>query len=76
MLCRMGLGAGEIIVIVLIAAVLFGANKLPALGDGLGKAIRGFKKAVNSVEDGAKDVVSDVTDESSAKAKPPTAPKA
>jgi sec-independent protein translocase protein TatA len=66
-----GMGTGELVVIVLIAAVLFGANKLPALGDGLGKAIRGFKKAVNTVEDNAKAVV-DVTDD--AQSKPPAPP--
>jgi sec-independent protein translocase protein TatA len=68
----MGLGTGELVVIMLLVAVLFGANKLPALGDGLGKAIRGFKKAVNSVEDGAKSATSDVTEEAPAK---PPAPK-
>jgi sec-independent protein translocase protein TatA len=52
MLGRMfGMGTGEIIVILVIATVLFGANKLPQLGDGLGKAIRGFKKAVDGSED-------------------------
>jgi sec-independent protein translocase protein TatA len=77
MLSRMGLGTGELIVIVLIAAVLFGANKLPALGDGLGKAIRGFKKAVNTVEDDAKSVVSDVTEAGKdAQTKPPAPPAA
>jgi len=42
----MSLGPGEIIVILLIVAVLFGGSKLPQLGEGLGKAIRGFKNAV------------------------------
>ncbi len=39
----MDLGMGELIVIFLVVLLLFGANKLPALGEGLGKAIRGFK---------------------------------
>jgi sec-independent protein translocase protein TatA len=52
MLARMfGLGMGEIIVILAILTVLFGATKLPQLGDGLGKAIRGFKKAVEGGSD-------------------------
>jgi sec-independent protein translocase protein TatA len=42
-----GLGTPEIIVIALLCIVLFGAKKLPQLGDGLGKAIRGFQKAVS-----------------------------
>mgnify|MGYP001274358568 CR=1 FL=1 len=39
------LGMGELLVILLIVIVLFGANKLPALGAGLGQGIRSFKKA-------------------------------
>ncbi len=39
----MNLGFGELLVILIIVLVLFGANRLPTLGEGLGKAIRGFK---------------------------------
>ena len=46
-----GMGTGEIILIALVVLVLFGANKLPQLGDGLGKALRGFKKAMSSVDE-------------------------
>ena len=42
----MGLGFGELIVILIIVLLLFGANRLPAMGAGLGKAIRGFKGAM------------------------------
>ncbi len=42
----MDLGMGELIVIFLVVLLLFGANKLPALGEGLGKAMRGFRDAV------------------------------
>jgi sec-independent protein translocase protein TatA len=38
-----GLGFPEMVVILIIALVIFGPNRLPALGEGLGKAIRGFK---------------------------------
>jgi sec-independent protein translocase protein TatA len=38
----MGLGTGEIILIFIVLMVLFGAKKLPQLGDGLGKALRGI----------------------------------
>jgi sec-independent protein translocase protein TatA len=41
-----GLGTGELVIILLVLVVLFGATKLPQLGEGLGKALRGFKGAV------------------------------
>jgi sec-independent protein translocase protein TatA len=41
-----GLRTGELVIILLIVVVLFGANKLPQLGAGLGQSIRGFKKAL------------------------------
>ena len=40
-----GLGTGELIIILLIILVIFGAGKLPEIGSGLGKAIQNFKKA-------------------------------
>lgn len=40
-----GIGLPELLVILLIALVIFGAGKLPEIGTGLGKAIRGFKDA-------------------------------
>ncbi len=43
----MGLGTGEIILIFLVVMVVFGASKLPQLGDGLGRAIKNFKRAVS-----------------------------
>jgi sec-independent protein translocase protein TatA len=42
-------GMGELIVILLIVLVVFGANKLPGIGDALGRSIKNFKKA-SSVE--------------------------
>ena len=53
----MGLGTGEIILIFLVVMVVFGASKLPQLGDGLGRAIKNFKRAVtgaNEIEVAAK----------------------
>jgi sec-independent protein translocase protein TatA len=43
-----GLGMGELVMILVIVTVVFGATKLPQLGDGLGKAIRNFKKSVDT----------------------------
>jgi sec-independent protein translocase protein TatA len=48
-----GLGMPELIVILLIVLIVFGAGKLPEIGEGLGKAIRGFKKGVSDGEDHA-----------------------
>lgn len=42
----MRLGAGEIIVILLILLLLFGGRKLPQLAEGMGKALKNFRKAV------------------------------
>jgi sec-independent protein translocase protein TatA len=45
------LGAGEILIIVLVVLLLFGAKKIPELAQGLGKGIREFKKGIKDVED-------------------------
>ena len=45
-----GLGVGELLVILVIVLIIFGAGKLPEIGGGMGKAIRNFKKATNEVE--------------------------
>jgi len=46
-----GLGGGEIILILFIILLLFGAKKLPELAKGLGKGINEFKKASNEIKD-------------------------
>jgi len=45
------LGMGELLVILVIVIVLFGANKLPQLGAGLGNGIRSFKRALGGGDD-------------------------
>jgi len=42
-----GIGFSELLVILLIVLIIFGAGKLPQIGEGLGKAIRGFKKGLS-----------------------------
>ena len=42
-----GIGMPELIVILLIVLIIFGAGKLPEIGTGLGRAIRGFKKGMS-----------------------------
>jgi len=44
-------GMGELIVILLIVLVVFGANKLPGIGDALGRSIKNFKRASKVEED-------------------------
>jgi sec-independent protein translocase protein TatA len=46
-----GMGFGELVLVLIIVVVVFGASKLPQLGDGLGKAIKNFKRAVNSQDE-------------------------
>jgi sec-independent protein translocase protein TatA len=45
-----GIGIPELIIILVIILLIFGAGKLPELGNSLGKAIKGFKTAVDSSE--------------------------
>jgi sec-independent protein translocase protein TatA len=42
-----GLGMQELMVIMVIVVVLFGATRLPQLGSGIGKAISNFKQGIN-----------------------------
>ncbi len=49
-------GMGELIIILLIVLVLFGATKLPEIGRALGKAIKEFKKAGKEVKDDIEEV--------------------
>ncbi len=44
----MGLGFGELVLIVIILLVVFGGAKLPQIGDALGRAIKNFKRGVVS----------------------------
>jgi len=44
------LGFTELILILFIVLVIFGAGKLPQLGEGIGKAIKGFKKSVHEAD--------------------------
>ena len=46
-----GIGLPELLVILLICLLLFGANKLPEIGKSLGEGIREFKRAMKEGED-------------------------
>lgn len=43
------IGAGELILVLIIALVIFGPAKLPEIGRSLGKGIREFKKATKDI---------------------------
>ncbi|MBG0775865.1 MAG: twin-arginine translocase TatA/TatE family subunit [Desulfovibrionaceae bacterium] len=45
------IGTTELLVILVIVLVIFGAGKLPEIGGGIGKAIRNFKKASNEPDE-------------------------
>lgn len=48
-------GIGELIIILVIVLVIFGAGKLPQVGSSLGTAIRDFKDSVKKPEDETKE---------------------
>ena len=43
------MGISELIIILVIVLIIFGAGKLPQIGEGVGKALKGFKKEVNDI---------------------------
>ncbi len=45
------LGATEIILILLVILIFFGARKIPELAQGLGKGLREFRKAAREIQD-------------------------
>jgi sec-independent protein translocase protein TatA len=46
-----GLGMQELIIILIIVVILFGATRLPELGRGIGQAIKNFKKATSEPDE-------------------------
>ncbi len=46
-----GLGAWELVLILIIVLLVFGAGRLPQLGAGIGKGIRNFKKSLKGEDE-------------------------
>ncbi len=46
-----GIGMPELIIILIIILIIFGAGKLPEIGSGIGKGIKNFKKATNQAQE-------------------------
>jgi sec-independent protein translocase protein TatA len=57
MLAIFNLGGGEIILILAIVLILFGAKKLPELARGLGQGIKEFKKATDNASAGMRQAI-------------------
>jgi len=75
MLPGMRLGFGEILIVLVVVLLIFGANKIPQLGDALGKGIRNFRKATR--EDDAIDVTPEKgSSDRLGDSRPPQAPSA
>ena len=55
-----GLGTGEILVILFVILLLFGAKKLPELAKGWGKGVNEFKKAQNEIKEEVKKATDDI----------------
>jgi sec-independent protein translocase protein TatA len=47
----MGLGFGELIILLIIVLLVFGAGKLPQIGDALGKSKKNFKRASSAQDE-------------------------
>ena len=50
-----GLGTTELIIILVLVLVIFGAGKLPQVGGALGKGLRNFKEGVKDIDEEEQD---------------------
>jgi sec-independent protein translocase protein TatA len=46
-----GLGPGELVLVLVIVLLIFGASRLPQIGEGLGKAVRNLKRGLSTDDD-------------------------
>ncbi|HTR81020.1 MAG TPA: twin-arginine translocase TatA/TatE family subunit [Bacteroidota bacterium] len=59
----MNLGAPELLLILFVILILFGAKKIPELAQGLGKGVKEFRKAMKDVQDETDEDASKKTEE-------------
>jgi sec-independent protein translocase protein TatA len=52
---------GELFIILIMVLIIFGAGKLPQIGDALGKGIKNFKKATKEIQEEVDEVKDEVT---------------
>ena len=57
--CIFNLGTGEIIIILVVVLLLFGAKRIPELARGLGRGVNSFRKGLNEVSDQINDADTD-----------------
>jgi sec-independent protein translocase protein TatA len=53
MLLAIALGWVEVVIVLAVIVLLFGPSKLPALGQGIGRMMRGFKKEMRELDEGS-----------------------
>lgn len=53
-LAVLGLGPGEIVLLVLVILIVFGASKIPQIGSSLGKGLRNFRKSIKGEDEKSK----------------------
>ena len=54
------LGPTELIIILVIVLLIFGAGKMPQIGGAMGKALRNFKSGISGKEDASDDLTEDL----------------
>ena len=68
------LGGGEIILILAIVLILFGAKRLPELAKGLGQGIREFKRATHHASEGLREAIAENPPSTPGRLAPATTP--